>query len=434
MALAGPGRIGSLSYQLLDFRDGLPGLAQQDSFEPTAIEGSDRRLWFITNHGVAWVDPAHMTRNRLPPPVSIRSVTAGGVQYAYRPQLTIPKHIADLELDYASLSLSIPERVHFRYMLQGADSDWVDPAGRRQAFYTNLPPGRYRFHVIASNNDGVWNTSGASIELFLPPTFVQTKWFTLICGAVGFMLVWVLYSLRLRQIASRLTDRAQARLAERERIARELHDTLLQGFQGLVLRFEAVANRLPPESPGRQAMKDALERADDVIVEGRERVQNLRGLAGNVNLAEIFTVTAQDFVSHSPAVFRVTVSGTARPFHPIVLDEVIKIGRAALFNAFQHANASQIEVAIQYGARRLRVRFGDDGVGFDSEQVEGGDQPHYGLTGMRERARRIHAELEILSQPGRGTQIELTVPGSIAYPAMRRFRSLAMFRRRIGED
>jgi signal transduction histidine kinase len=435
-ALADPARARSLHYQLFDFRDGLPGLAQQDSFEPTAVEASDRRLWFITNRGLAWVDPAHMTRNSLPPPVLIRFITAGGMQYAYQPKVTFQRHIEDLEVDYTALSLSIPERVRFRYMLQGVDSHWIDPADRRQAFYTNLRPGDYRFRVIAANNDGVWNTTGASMELIVPPTFVQTRWFVLLCVAAGLLILWLLYSLRLRQISARLNDRSEARLAERERIARELHDTLLQGFQGLILRFQAVANRMPLEGPGRQMMNEVLERADEVIVEGRDRVRNLRGTDDKGDLAEIFKAAAESLVLDSAAEFRLVVTGVVRDIHPIVLDEIIKIGNEAIFNAFQHAQARHIEVGISYDPRRLRLQFGDDGVGINPDIVAaGGRANHFGLTGMRERARRIHAEFKLVSQPGKGTRIDLTIPGGIAYATARRSAPHMPFRRTpINED
>jgi signal transduction histidine kinase/ligand-binding sensor domain-containing protein len=435
-ALADSTHARSLSYQLLDFRDGLPGLAQQDSFEPTAVEGSDHRLWFITNHGLAWADPAHMTRNPLPPPVLIRSVTAGGVQYAYQPSVTFQKHITDLQVDYTALSLSIPERVRFRYMLEGVDTHWIDPSARRQAFYTNLSPGTYQFRVIAANNDGVWNTTGASVDLFVPPTFMQSKWFELLCLAAGLLVVWLLYSLRLRQISARLTDRSLARLAERERIARELHDTLLQGFQALILRFQAVAERLPLESSVRPLMNEVLELAKQVVVEGRERVRNLRGIHGKADLAEAFRAAAESFAPHSSAAFRIATSGPVRDIAPIVIDEIVKVGNEAIFNAFQHAEAEHIEVTINYDSKRLRIRFGDDGVGIDSDVIEGGGKPnHFGLTGMRERARRIHAELRLVSEPGKGTQIELTIPGRIAYATTPRTRSRGLFRRiSINED
>lgn len=405
-----------LRYELLDFRDGLPGLAQQDSYEPTAIEGSDGRLWFITNHGIAWIDPAHLIRNALPPPVTIRSVTANGMQLPSSADLTLPPRVANLQIDFTALSLSIPERVRFRYMLQGVDKNWIDPVDRRQAFYTSLGPGDYHFNVIAANNDGVWNDTGDSIHLIVPPTFVQTRTFIILCVAAGLVLLWLLYSLRLRQMSARLNDRLETRLGERERIARELHDTLLQGFQGLILRFQSVANRMPPDDPARRMLNDVLERADDVVIEGRDRVRNLRGTELTRDLAELFKAAAGRLAVDVPVKFRVTEDGARRELHPIVLEEVSRIGNEAIFNAFQHAKAKLIEVAIAYHKKQLILRIHDDGVGIEPEILKMGARPnHFGLTGMRERAQRIRAGLQLSSQPGIGTTIELTVAASVAY-------------------
>jgi len=419
-------------YQLLDFRDGLPGPALQDSHEPTAAEGSDGRLWFITNHGVAWVAPTRLTRNLIPPPVLIRSVRANGIEYPANPHLTLPKGTSDVEIDYTALSLSIPERVRFQYRLEGSDVEWIDPAERRQAFYTRLGPGDYHFQVRAANNDGVWNMQGASMQLTIPPTFIQSRLFRVLCVLVALLLLWLLYSLRLRQISARLSDRSAARLAERERIARELHDTLLQGFQGLILRFQSVANRLPPGNQGRELINEVLERADDVIIEGRDRVRSLRSVHSEAQLADIFN-TAAERLHLAPAIdFRLTVEGTATDLDTSVVEELAQIGNEALFNAMRHANCSAIEVRIVYAARTLRVSFSDDGVGIDPAVLANGSREnHFGLTGMRERAKRINARFALRSAPDAGTIVEVTVPARVAYATNRKRRSGSMLTRAL---
>jgi signal transduction histidine kinase/ligand-binding sensor domain-containing protein len=411
------------SYQLFDFRDGLPGPALQDSHEPTAAEGSDGRLWFITNHGVAWVDPTRLTRNPIAPPVLIRSVRANGVDYPAAPHLILPKGTSDLQIDYTALSLSIPERVRFQYRLEGSDVGWIDPAERRQAFYTRLGPGDYQFQVRAANNDGVWNMRGASLQLTIPPTFVQSRLFWVLCGLAALLLLWLLYTLRMRQISQSLSDRSEARLAERERIARELHDTLLQGFQGLILRFQSVANRLPAGTQGRELINEVLERADDVIIEGRDRVRSLRAVRSEAQLADIFN-TAAERLHLAPAIhFRLTVEGTAQDLDSSVVEELAQIGNEALFNSMRHAECSSIEVRIIHAARFLRVIFSDNGVGIDTTVLANGSREgHFGLTGMRERARRINAGFTLRSAPGSGTTIEVSVPARVAYPITRKRR------------
>jgi signal transduction histidine kinase len=410
-------------YELFDFRDGLPGPALQDSREPTAAEGSDGRLWFITNRGVAWVDPTRLTRNPVAPPVVIRSVRANGVDYPFAPHLVLPRGTSDLQIDYTALSLSIPERVRFQYRLEGSDKAWIDPAERRQAFYTRLGPGDYHFQVRAANNDGVWNTVGASLQLTIAPTFVQSRPFWILCLLAALLVLWLLYSMRLRQISARLSDRSEARLAERERIARDLHDTLLQGFQGLILRFQAVANRLPPGAHGREMINEVLERADDVIIEGRDRVRSLRSVHSDVHLADIFSTSAQRLGLEPAIKFDLTVEGSAHDLDPTVVDEIANIGNEALFNSFRHAQATRVGVTIAYAPRTLRVLFSDDGVGIDPEiLVMGNREDHFGLTGMRERAKRIHATFSLRSQPGAGTLIEVTVPAAVAYTDARHRR------------
>ncbi len=415
------------AYQLFDFRDGLPGPALQDSREPTAMEGSDGRLWFITNHGVAWVDPTRLTRNPIAPPVMIRAVRANGIAYPPGPSLTVPEGTSDLEIDYTALSLSIPERVRFRYRLEGSDTDWIDPAERRQAFYTRLGPGDYQFKVRAANNDGVWNMDGASMRVIIPPTFVQSRLFRVLCVLAGLALLWLIYTLRMRQISERLSDRSEARLAERERIARELHDTLLQGFQGLILRFQSVANRLPPGTQGRDLINEVLERADDVIIEGRDRVRSLRSVRSQTPLADLFRSAAERLHLAPGIHFRLGVEGAVKDLDSSVVEELAQIGNEALFNSMRHAAPSTIEVRIIYATRFLRVVLGDDGVGIDPAVLSNGSREnHFGLTGMRERARRINAGFVLRSAPGAGTTIEVTIPARVAYPNIRKRRTSFM--------
>ena len=404
-----------LDRTLLDVTDGLPTLYDpQSDTGPNNLEGGDGRVWFLTTGHVVWLDPAHLTHNPLPPPVSIQRLVANDSRYALPLKEALPKGVSKLEIDYTALSLSFPQRNRFRYRLDGVDDDWVDPGVRRQAFYTNLGPGHYRFTVIAANNDGIWNTTGATLAFDIPPTFVQSTPFKALCIALALVLAWLLYSLRLRQMAGRIRGRLEERLAERERIARELHDTLLQGFQGLMLRFQAATDQIPAEQPARGMMEQALDRAEDVLVEGRDRVRNLRTAQAAGEFSRMLA-DAADRLGFDPQIsVRVIVEGTPRDLHPAVRDEIVAIGKEALFNISCHANAKAIEIYIRHG-KQLDVKFIDDGVGIDQATLEQGRDGHFGLTGMRERAAKIRASLVITSRVGAGTEIALAVPASVAY-------------------
>lgn len=413
-AFAHPGV--AIRYRLFDFRDGLPGIALQSGQVPSAVEGSDGRLWFGTSRGIVWIDPSMLRTNPLPPTVKIRALVAQQRQYTPSASLALPERTRSLRIDYTAASLSIPERVRFRYRLVGVDEDWQDGGNRRQAFYTNLGPGHYRFQVIAANEDGVWSPLGASLDFRIRPTFFQTPWFLLLCALAAFLLVSALYLLRMRAVARRTRLLLEERHHERERIARELHDTLLQGIQGLILRFQAVAERIPANEPVRSAMERALDRADDVLVEGRDRVQDLRSAPMAGELSGALSKVGEELVPDYPTDFRIVVEGQPRPLDPLVRDEAYRIGREAIVNAFQHARAARVEVELAYQRDGLRLRVRDDGAGMSGGILQaGGRQGHWGLSGMRERAERIGAQLAIWSREGAGTEIDLHVPAKLAY-------------------
>jgi signal transduction histidine kinase len=423
------GRTHALRYRVYDTKDGLSGIEDTGSHR-TALAGANDRLWFLTTTGLNWIDGSdHTKTNSLAPPVVIRAVVADGTRYRDPIKLLLKKNLSSLEIDYAANSLSIPDRVQFRYKLEGVNADWVNPGPRRQAFYTNLRPGHYRFRVIAANNDGVWNRTGASLEFEIPPTFFQSIWFLLLCVLVGCAFLWFLYSLRIRQISGRLRERLEERVAERERIARDLHDTLLQGIQGLILRFQSVANALTPDQPARRLMDEALDRADNILSDGRDSVQHLRS-PGDRDLAQMFADTAGHLQAEHATDFRIIVEGEARQYHPLVLDEIRRIGDEAITNAFRHAKATTIEVAIVYRQSELRLVIHDDGIGIESGVIDAGRQGHFGLVGMRERAQTISAEFEVSSRSGLGTEIILIVPANIAFASARRHKSGTRFFRR----
>jgi signal transduction histidine kinase len=330
------------------------------------------------------------------------------------------------------LSFSNPQGVRFRYRLDGRDREWQDAGARRQVFYSDLPPGPYRFRVTASNKDGVWNQSGASIDFAVAPSYYQTAWFrtTVVAAALG--MLWALYRVRLHRLALEFDRRLQERVTERTRIARELHDTLLQSFQGLMLRLQVVDDLLP-EGNAKHQLEETLERADQAIAEGRNAVYDLRGsAAATSDLVDAVRALGEELATQDSTGFHLVIEGPPRDLNPILRDEVYRITREALRNAFRHARARRIETEIVYGERAFHVRIRDDGEGIHQRTLEEGRAGHYGLQGMRERARQVAGRLDIWSRPGAGTEIDLSIAGAIAYGQSTDHRWLGVFRKRAG--
>ena len=402
-------------------------------YAPRAAIGANGKIWFLSGGGVQVLDPDHMMFNRLPPPVHIEQVIADGRLYWQNlldgapAALRLPPRTRDLEIDYAALSLVAPEANQFRYRLDGRDHRWYGAGNRRLALYTDLPPGEYRFHVIASNNSGVWNQQGASIDFSIAPMFWQTPWFRIACATTFLALLLALYRLRARQLALQFNRTLDARVDERTRIARDLHDTLLQSFQGVLLQFGAALRLLAREpEKAREVLAGAIDQAGHAIKEGREAVQGLRmSVEESSDLAAPIARLAKELAAErqgaaAPSV-RVEVQGTVRPLHPIERDETFRIAAEALRNAVHHSQGTQIEVELRYDAHEFRLRVRDDGRGMDPNVLAQGDRAgHFGLRGMRERAALAGGKLTLWSAPDAGMEVELIVPASRAYPIARR--------------
>jgi signal transduction histidine kinase len=405
----------AVRYTLLDFLDGMPARPVTVRPVPTMAEGTDGRLWFATSNGIAWTDPKHVVRNALAPPVDVQAVIADGVRYEPSAALKLPIRTRNLQISYTALSLSIPERVRFRYQL-GTDQPWQDVGGRRDAYFTDLAPGHYRFRVIASNNDGVWNQTGAAVDFDIPPAFIQTKWFLGMCAAAGALVLWLLWSLRLRQIKAGLRDRLEARLLERERIAQELHDTLLQGLLSASLQLDIANSEILADATAKPLVERVFQLLRQMIDEGRNAVRGLRSVQGDAHdLKRAFAQIPQDLAADEKAKYELIVEGTPRSLRPPIRDEVYRIGREALANAFRHSHASLIETVLDYAEDRFRIVVRDNGRGIDPEILRSGLDGHWGLSGMRERAEKIGARLKVLSAAGAGTEIDLTVPAGAAF-------------------
>ena len=406
-------------YDLFDQLDGLPAafvLSSQSPAEDVILPRPDGRILFLTGAGVVWIDPQKIFRNKLAPPVVIRSLAVNGRTYDAPHDVALPAGSENLQIDYAALSFVEPSRVRFRYKLEGVDKEWVDPSNRRQAFYTRLEPGNYRFRVIAANDAGVWNEEGATLTFSIEPTFLQSIWFKLIVAAALLTLALVAYVWRLRWETARIRRQFEIRTAERERIARELHDTLLQGVQGLVLRVQSVTNTLPAGGDARGALEQTLDRADVVLKEGRARVRDLRIPGSNEGLPQLLVDAASAQITGEHPTFQLTIEGIQRSLLPVTQDEVLRIAEEAIRNAVRHAQANAIEVVVSYGRGELRVLVRDDGVGITAEIVSTGKRTgHYGLIGMNERAARIGGRLTINSREQSGADILLRVPSRMAY-------------------
>jgi len=418
---------------LWDAADGV-GLASTSPafFNPPVDKSTDGRLWFMGGEGVSVVDPHHVAFNKIPPPVHIERIIADHKLYWQNlpglavSHLRLPARVRDLTIDFSALSLAAPEKIHFKYKLDGQDSDWREVVNDREVQYSNLRPGPYRFRVVAANNSGVWNEQGDTLEFSVLHAYYQTNWFRTLCAVTFMALLWAAYQYRVRRLQHDFEMTLEARVGERTRIARDLHDTLLQSFHGLLLRFQTVSVLLP-ERPieAKEKLDSAIEQAAGAITEGRDAVQGLRASTVERNdLALAISTLGEEFendsINHRPATFHVSVEGQARDLHPILRDEIYKIAAEALHNAFHHAQAKQVEVEIRYDDEfRLRVR--DDGKGIDVAVLSShGLEGHYGLRGMRERATLIKGKLAVWSQVNEGTEVELRVPASAAYATDRK--------------
>jgi signal transduction histidine kinase/ligand-binding sensor domain-containing protein len=387
----------------------------EDRIQPNAAMSSDGRLWFVGSSSVQMIEPGRSYKNPTPPPVHVEGLVADGKSYSPAAPIALPPLTRDIQIDYTALSFVLPQRMGFRYILEGRDRDWQDPGLRRQAFYSDLRPGSYRFRVVASNNDGVWNETGATLDFKVAAAWYQMIWFRMLCFVVGVLLLWAIYRLRLHRIAGTMKARFDERLAERTRIARELHDTFLQTIQGSKLVADDALSATTDPSHMRQAMEKLSTWLARATEEGRAALNSLRTSATEVNdLAGGFRRALEECRIHSPMEVSLQASGQIQEMHPIVRDEVYRIGYEAIRNACVHSQATQLRVELSY-AQDLSLRIHDNGVGIDPDIVRRGKPGHFGLQSMRERTARIMGKFSVESSAGFGTVITLIVPGGIIY-------------------
>ena len=410
-----------IEVTVFDLSDGVRSSPGFHPHRPRVTKTADGRIWFLPIDGVSVVDPLRLGRNERPPPVYIERITADHTTYDAVQDPRLPPLVRDLQIEYTALSLTAPEKNRFRVMLEGRDTEWRDVGTRRQAFYTDLAPGSYRFRVRGCNNSGVWNEAGAVLEFSIAPAYYQTRWFQALVVAAALSLAWAGYVARLRQVAREYHRRLDERVHERTRIARELHDTLLQSFHGLLLRFQTALYLLPDRpAEAREKLEGAIAHAAKAITEGRDAVQGLRSSTiEKNNLGLAISAMGQELAADSNGLrpgFHVAVEGETRELHPILRDEIYKIAAEALRNAFRHAHAGRVEVEIRYDTEQFRLRVRDDGKGMDPAVLAAqGLEGHYGLRGMPERAALIGGTLAVWSEVGAGTEVELRLPARTAY-------------------
>jgi signal transduction histidine kinase len=352
------------------------------------------------------VEPDRIVPNTFIPPVYIEKVIVNKKERPPDRYAQLPLGAGEIEIHYAALAYSEPEKMRFRYILEGFDRDWIDAGGRRFTYYANLSPGTYRFHVIAGKTDGAWNQAGAAFSFYLKPPFYRTPLFAAIVVVFAMLLAWLMYWLRMRGLRARYS----AVLAERNRISRDIHDTLAQNLAGIALQLDAVHMQLPDVKNGlRERLDEACNLTRYSLAEARLAIADLRTdelecpeLAAA--LPKIARRVAADLQT------RVQVVGAPRKLSPAMERDLLRIFQEALVNVVKHAHARTVDVELRYAPDSLALRVRDDGRGFDPESLSPAGSGHYGLIGMRERAERIGGHLTLNSRPGEGTEMLVEVP------------------------
>jgi signal transduction histidine kinase/streptogramin lyase len=402
-------------FEAFGMTDGL-ATTQSPFGKPNSALAPDGKLWIATLQGLAMLDLSRLPRTDRTPAIYVEDVTVGRNQKPPGHELVLPTGTHHLELNFDAIEISAPEKIRLQYRLDGVDSEWLDAGSTGHAIYSNIPPGTHAFHIRANNRSGIWNRDGViAYTITQQPYFYQTRWFLIAAILFTMLLVVGFYRLRFRQVAKELGARFDERLAERTRVARELHDTFLQTVQGSKL----VADHALKASDDHTRMVRAMEQLSDWLEqatkEGRAALNSLRASTTEKNnLAEAFRRAIDECKTQTHMDASFSVAGESREMHPVVRDEIYRIGYEAIRNSCTHSGAERLEIALEY-AQDLILRISDNGVGMDASTLEKEKQGHFGLRGMRERAARIGGKFTLVSSPGSGTVITLVVPGNIAF-------------------
>lgn len=415
-----------LHYELFNAKDAYTGRAMLLNRSNSIFSAPDGQLWFMTSSDIVHLDPNHLKRNTVAPHAEIQQVNVEGRAYSGQSPLLLPQSSQNFSVQFTAPSLNHPESMHFQYQLIGVDSDWQDSKERRTAFYTNVAPGKYHFKVKARNEDDLPSLNEADLSLEIAPAFQQTISFKIFSGVVIAGLLYALYLFRLKIVTTRVAARLQVRMDERERIARTLHDTILQNVHATILHFQSVTDELAPGSVAREKMEKVLDQASTTYLKGRDEVHELR--AGQISDVEAAIADAgqQLILIYPNTKFNMLVDGERIRLQSQVAEETCEIAREAIRNAFRHANAASVNITLKYRDDQFKLMVIDDGVGMISKSADG---LHWGLIGMRERAGRIGAKLLVHSAPNGGTQISLTIPARLSYVNRGFWRKLSVFKR-----
>jgi signal transduction histidine kinase/ligand-binding sensor domain-containing protein len=427
---------GEGDYREFGVTEGLPSRAGVERNRSVVLDHRGR-IWFSLEEGISVLQPTAFERPPFPVTVRLDGLIVDGRPIESGNQVRIPPGRRRVTFRYAGVNVSSPEAVRYRYRLDAVDTAWSEPTALREIDYTNVPPGQFRFQVIASNPDGVWSDQETAMTLEVEPAYFQTRWFQVATAVSLVLLAFALYRFRLQQLHRQFNVGLEARVNERTRIARELHDTLLQTLHGLMFQFQAVRNlmtRRPDEAV--RSLDDAITETEKALVESRDAIQGLRSdQIAKGNLAELLKATSLELATsgiakQEPPVFDLIEEGESQTLSPIAKNEIYRIAIEILRNAFWHAQAHRIEAEIRFDDHMLRVRIRDDGTGIDPKVLkDGGRAGHWGLRGVRERAQRIGAQLDFWSEAGAGTEVQLAVPAAVAYETPRDGVGSRLFRK-----
>ncbi len=375
---------------------------------PEVWKGVDGTIWFSTVKGAAALYPSAARLNRIPTPVVIESITIDDQRLMPEQVQKIAPGHARFVFEYAGLSFAAPQKVIYRYKLEGFDKNWVEAGTQRTASYTNIPPGRYSFHVMARNSDGFWNEKSARLSFLLEPHFYQTFWFYALVGLALAGASYLIYRWRVAEVEARF----DAVLQERNRIGREIHDTLAQGFVGVSVQLEIVSRLLGSSTEtARQHLDQARVLVRESLSEARRSIWQLRSQSvESTDLAARLSKAANQATELNPVKLSMEVRGTYRPLERRVEDELLRIGQEAVMNALRHAKCERINIELAYGLKNLVMTVSDNGCGFDPESHQSESNGHFGLRGMKERAEQIHATLAVDSADGKGTRVSVEAP------------------------
>ena len=419
-----------LAVEVFDRSDGARPRGTFQPAQPVAARTGDGKLWFAASDVLQMIDPRQTYRNRIPPPVHIEKVIADHSDYGFANGIRLPPLTRDLEIDYTALSFAVPQKVMFRYMLEGHDAGWQEPGTRRRAFYNDLRPGRYRFRVIAANNSGVWNETGATLEFLIAPAYWQTSWFRALCVLAFVATLWTAYQLRVNALKRRQTvlEQHQALLerhqieiralneqmikaqeAERMRISGELHDGILQQITSLTLRLGKVRRQVPADSEANATVDGLQQQLIQIGTDIRHISHELHpALLQEAGLPAALCAYCEEFSKVRDIPVSCETDESVQDLSPGAALCLYRIAQEALGNASKYSNAKKVEVRLTRSDGRVHLSVSDDGVGCAPSQI--GKSGGLGLINMRERVLQLSGTFAFDSEPGRGATVRVSVP------------------------